>query len=404
MSVSQVNKNVFDLILFCFVILGLCGGCSLRKVQLPEVMKANPTLDEVISAVNNNSSKVNTLVSEDGTLGVSSFPWTAKCRLAFQRDSNIRLVGNLNMVGPVVDVGSDGRIFWFWFKNQEPNQISYCKLSEYAQSSMRDQIPVDPIWFPESLGIMRIDPADVVEGPVVDRDNTVKLVLKRPRPEGDYFEYLYLESKTAAVRRLDVRNPVTDEILTVAYDDYQIDPDYNVVLPKKVTISRSLVKERLFIDLGTLRVNSKEVPLAFSPPDPNELGVPLVDIGPNASNQNAASPRISATDNAIAANLTGGVGSAQPITGESSPVSPETPQDTSWGTGNVAYNTANTQGYGSSQIVTPFIRSEYEKSEIQSAEIPPGSTPQPDTLPVTAAGANIQFNTVILPKNDERKL
>ena len=124
---SPVNKNTLILFL-CFLLLGICCGCSLRKVQLPEVMKVNPTLDEVISAVNNNSAKVNALSSEDGTLGVSSSPWTAKCRLAFRRNSNIRLVGNLNMVGPVVDVGSDGEIFWFWFKNQEPNQISYCKL------------------------------------------------------------------------------------------------------------------------------------------------------------------------------------------------------------------------------------------------------------------------------------
>ena len=398
---SPVNKNTLILFL-CFLLLGICCGCSLRKVQLPEVMKVNPTLDEVISAVNNNSAKVNALSSEDGTLGVSSSPWTAKCRLAFRRNSNIRLVGNLNMVGPVVDVGSDGEIFWFWFKNQEPNQISYCKLSEYAQSSMRDQIPVDPVWFPESLGVMKIDSADVVEGPVIDRDNTVKLVLKRTRPEGDYFEYLYLESKTAAVRRLDVRNPVTDEILSVEYDDYQIDPDFGVVLPKKVTISRSLAKERLFIDLGTLRVNPQELTLAFTPPDPNELGAPLVDIGPNAKSQNAAVPRVSEVNDTIAANLTGGVGSAQPSTEEPKASSSDTPQDTSWGTGNVAYNSSNTSGYSSSAVVAPYTRSEYEKSEIQSTEIPSSSSPRPDVLPVSTAGANVQFDTIVLPENGQK--
>ena len=400
---SSANKNIYVLFL-CLALLGVCGGCSLRKAQLPEVMKANPTLDEVIGAVNNNCAKVNSLASEDGTLGVSSSPWTAKCRLAFQRNSRIRLVGNLNMVGPVVDVGSDGEIFWFWFKNQEPNQISYCKLSEYAQSSMRDQIPVDPVWFPESLGIMKIDPSDVVEGPVVDRDNTVKLVLKRARPEGDYFEYLYLESKTAAVRRLDVRNPVTDEILSVAYDDYQIDPDYGVVLPKKVTISRSQVKERLFIDLGTLRVNPREMTLAFSPPDPNELGAPLVDIGPNAKNQNAAAPQVSAANDTVAANLTGGVGSAQPKPKEPTSSSPETSQDTGWGTGNVARDGSSTLGYSPSQVVAPYTRSEYEKSGLQSTEIPSSSLPQSDLPPVTAAGANVQFDTVVLPGSDQRKL
>ena len=403
MTKSSANKNIFAL-LFSLTLLWVCGGCSLRKVQLPEVIKANPTLDEVISAVNANSAKVNALTSEDGTLGVSSSPWTARCRLAFRRDTNFRLVGNLNMVGPVVDVGSDGDIFWFWFKNQEPNQISYCKLTEYAQSKMRDQIPVDPAWFPESLGIMKIDPADVVEGPVVDRDNTVKLVLKRTRPEGDYFEYLYLESKTAAVKRLDVRSPVTDEILSVTYDDYQIDPDYKVVLPKKVTISRSLVNDRLFIDLGTLRVNPSELALAFSPPDPNELGAPLVDIGPNAKNQNAAAPQVSDSSDTVAANLTGGVGTARPAPDGATPSSSDLSQDTSWGTGNVAYNGTSSFGYNSPQVVAPYTRNEYEKSEIQSTEVPAASSSQPDIFPVTATGTNVRFDTVVLPTSDERNL
>ncbi len=403
MMKAPVNKNLY-LLFWCLELFAICSGCAINKVQLPEVMNANPSLDEVVNAVNNNSAKVNSLSSDDGTLGLSSSPWTAKCRMAFQRDSSIRLVGNLNMVGPVVDVGSDGNIFWFWFKNQEPNQISYCKLSEYANSSMRDQIPVDPVWFPESLGVMKIDKADVVEGPVVSRDNTVKLVLKRTRPEGDYIESLYLESKTAAVRRIDIQNPVSGEILTVKCTDSQVDPEYKVVLPKKIAIYRSSADVTLFIDLGTLRVNSGDLPLAFSPPDLHELDVPLVDIGPNAADKNAVSPQASASDGTVAANLTGGVGSALPADEDSPPSVHEVSVDTGWGTGNVAYDSSGRSNYASAQAAVPYARNEYEKSEIGSAEIPVSSSEHPESVPLSAAGANIQFNTVIMPENGERKL
>ncbi|MGI5831010.1 MAG: hypothetical protein ACOX6D_00530 [Thermoguttaceae bacterium] len=366
-------------------------------------MKNDPTLDEVVTAVNNNSSKVNSLVSEDGSLGVSSSPWTAKCRMAFRRESNIRLVGNLNMVGPVVDFGSNGDIFWFWFKNQEPNQISYCKLSEYADSSMLEQIPVDPIWFPEALGIVKIDPADVIEGPVVDRDNTIKLVLKRTRPEGDYHEYIYLESKTAAIRRLDVRNPVTNEILTVSCDEFQLDKEYGVVLPKKISISRSLAKERLFIDFGTLRVNATDAPLTFSPPNPEELGVPLVDIGPNGAARSASVPQASSSDETVAANLTGGVGSAQPASGNSLASPSETPGNVDWGTGNVAPDTTKSSSVSSNPI-SPLLRSEYEKSEITSTEIPSGSSGSPGDALLSSAGVSVKFDTVVLPANSQSNL
>ena len=377
-------------------LLLLCYGCALRKTPLPQVISSSPSLDEVINAVNANSSKVNSLVAEDGSLGVSSSPWTAKCRMAYRRDSNLRLVGNLNMVGPVVDFGSDGNIFWFWFKNQEPNQISYCKLSEYAESAMRDQIPVDPNWFPEALGVMKIDPAEVVEGPVVNRDDTVKLVLKRTRPEGDYFVYLYLESKTAAIRRIDVRSPVTNEILTVQCEESQLDEEYKVVLPKKITISRSSVKDRYFIDFGVIHVNSPETPLAFSPPKPEELGAPFVDIGPNAKAQNVFVPPSTPSSGEVhAADLTRNAENAS--MNESTTVASVSGGASSagWGTGN------GTRGDETeNRFTASLVRGETQRFEVLSQEIPADSPESTNKTALSPVNANLHIDTVVLPERE----
>lgn len=365
----------------------LSNGCALHKTPLPEVIKSDPTLEEIVDAINRNSDKIESLVSEDGTLGVSSTPWTAKCRLAYKRESKIRLVGSLNMVGPVVDFGSDGNLFWFWFKNQEPNQISFCKLSEYAESSMRDQIPVDPIWFPEALGVMRIDLSEVVEGPTVDRDNTIKLVLKKTRPEGDYYKYLYLEAKTAALQRQDIKNPVTNEILTVSCDEFQYDKEHEVVLPKKIAISRSMAKERFYIDLGTLQVNPADVTLTFSPPKPEELGAPLVDIGPNGKTENAV-PQASSTSGSVAANLTGAEETQNSYEGT------EHHSDSSggWGTGDIPYSSLPQPDYTSIPTVPAFTENGMSGEEVPSSSSEPtlGSA-------YSENSATVQFNTVVLP-------
>ena len=396
-----LDNKVFYLVVSGAGLLQFFCGCSLHKTPLPQVISASPTLDEVVNAVNNNSAKVNSLVAEDGSLGVSSSPWTAKCRMAYRRDSNLRIVGNLNMVGPVVDFGSDGNIFWFWFKNQEPNQISYCKLSEYADSSMRDQIPVDPNWFPEALGVLKIDPAEVIEGPVVNRDNTIKLVLKRTRSEGDYFVYLCLESKTAAIRRIDVRSPVTNEILTVETDDSQLDPEYNVVLPKKITISRSSVKDRYFIDFGTIRVNSPDAPLAFSPPKPEELGAPLVDIGPNANTRNVSSSPVARPHNDThTADMTGGT-TALPVTDSSVSLSASREAAvTGWGTGNDTV----IQPVVNDPLTVARVPSSPQRFEGISDEIPTASEPFANQTDFSLSNATLQLNTVVLPENTERNL
>lgn len=391
-----LENKVLSLVISSVSLLQLFCGCSLHKTPLPQVISASPTLEEIVGAVNNNSSKVNSLVAEDGSLGISSSPWTAKCRMAYRRDSNLRIVGNLNMVGPVVDFGSDGNIFWFWFKNQEPNQISYCKLSEYADSSMRDQIPVDPNWFPEALGVLKIDPAEVIEGPVVNRDNTIKLVLKRRRPEGDYLVYLYLESKTAAIRRIDVHSPVTNELLTVESDDSQFDQENNVVLPRKITISRSSVKDRYFIDFGTIRVNSPDAPLAFAPPKPEELGAPLVDIGPNAKTHNVSLPPSTLSHgDTHTADLTGGASTLS--VADSSASLPITQREAvnGWGTG----NSLDVRTIADRPLNVAYVPSVPRHFEGLSDEIPADSelfTNHPDLSP---SNASLQLNTIVLPEN-----
>lgn len=370
----------------------LACGCALHKVALPEVIQGDPTRDEIIAAVNGNSGKIDSLVSSDGTLGVSSSPWTARCRLAFQRETKVRLTGNLNMVGPVIDFGSDGELFWFWFKNQEPNQISYCRLDEYAKSAFKDQIPVDPIWLPEALGVVTIEPSEIIEGPVMERDNTLKLVVKKSRPEGDYLKYVYLEPKTAAIKRQDIKNPVTNEILTVSCDEFQYDKEKGVVLPKKITISRSMAKERIYIDLGTLQVNpvDQSFAQAFKMPKPEELGSTLVNIGPNGtvvppSVAPEIPPQANAESATITANQTGASGdipSFDAAVANSGASNSEIASANRWGTGNSSYSNN---------------RSIYASENAAGKEIPTGTTGDAAVASSADSSATVQFQTIVPP-------
>ena len=386
------------------------SGCATHKVILPVVIKSDPTRDELIGAVNQNSVKINSLSSDDGTLGVSATPWTAKCRLAYERESKIRLLGTLNMVGPVVDFGSDGKNFWFWFKNQEPNQISYCRLDEYAKSAFKDQIPVDPVWFPEAIGVVHIDAAEVIEGPVIDRDGTIKLTVKKTRPEGDYIKYMYIEPKTAAIKRQDIKNPVTNEILTVSCDEFQYNNEQGVVLPKKITVSRSMGKDRIYIDLGTLKVNQADQNLAslFTLPSAEELGAPLVNIGstpnptPNTWNNQDGEPQTEATQ-------TGGIDSIPPAdpsystapsqSGYRDPTEEVQPFQEGNGLG---LGTGNSNMDSRSLVTSVPPPSTGTQTGLSTGrDIPVGASfPDSTSLPNTSTSASIQFHTMVTSEKD----
>lgn len=268
--------SIWGLLIFALAAL---GGC--QSVKLPVVMNDNPSLADVQTAVNQNSAKINSLRSDNATLGVSNVAGWANCNLAYQRPQNVRLIGTANMMGRVVDIGSNDQQFWYWSKFEEPPQISYSSLADYASSPLRDKIPVDPIWFPEALGVVEINPADVIEGPIVQPDKTLLIVTRRQRPDGVYKKYTFIEPKTAAVKRQDVMDPSGQTVVTVHCSEFQVDEGTGAVLPKKLVISSPKADGAVHLDLGTLRVNPSEGLAAalFQMPSPSDVGSPSVDLG-----------------------------------------------------------------------------------------------------------------------------
>lgn len=266
---------------FLFALMGLAAAVGCQSVKLPTVMNDNPSLDELSRAVNANSSKIQTLRSDNASLGVSNAASWANCKVLYQRPQNVRLVGTMNMMGRVVDFGSNDQIFWFWNKFQEPAQISWSPLNEYSGSPLKELIPVDPVWFPEALGVVEINSAEVVEGPTMQGDRTLLVVTTRKRPDGVYKKYTYIEPLTAAVKRQDIMDPAGNQVVSVLCSEFQIDQATGVVLPKKIQITAPKAEGMLQLDLGTLRVNSTEAMTAenFQMPSAEDIGAPQVNIG-----------------------------------------------------------------------------------------------------------------------------
>lgn len=254
-------------------------GC--QTVKLPVVMKENPSLTELTQAVNANSSKIQSLRSDNATLGISNVSGWANCQIAFQRPQNVRLIGTASMMGRVVDFGANGEKFWFWSKYQNPEQILWAPINEYASSPMKETIPVDPVWFPEALGVVEINPSDVLEGPVVQADKTLLLVTQRQRPDGVYKKYTYVEPKTAAVKRQDVIGPTGETVVSVLCNEFQVDQATGAVLPKRLTVTCPKAQGSVQLNLGTPQLNPTDTVYAqlFQMPTTEEVGGTPVQIG-----------------------------------------------------------------------------------------------------------------------------
>lgn len=134
-------------------------------VSQPRILPPAATLGDVITTINNNSAKVQSLATDDASIAV---PWMPKLRahLYLDRPRRFRLLGETMLTGPEADLGSNDDIFWFWIKRNPQAAVFYCRHDQFATSLARNMLPVEPEWVIEALGIVTLDPAGQHSGPL----------------------------------------------------------------------------------------------------------------------------------------------------------------------------------------------------------------------------------------------
>ncbi|MDO5579596.1 MAG: hypothetical protein Q4G69_00535 [Planctomycetia bacterium] len=238
-----------------FFLLFSLSGC--KSVKLPNTLRENPNLADIEQAVNQNSQRIQTLRSDDVSVGVNNMAGWAKCQMAFERPCRVRMIATVSMKGRVLDCGANDDLFWFWSKFQTPEQLAWCKLNESGNAlTLTQNIPIEPTWFPEAMGIVEFKPGEIIEGPIVQPDKTLLLVSKKSRPDGQYTKHTYIEPLTAAVKKQELFDPGGNPIISVHCTEFQYNDVNNVVLPRKIVITSPQRKESIHFDLGTIAVNA----------------------------------------------------------------------------------------------------------------------------------------------------
>ena len=134
-------------------------------VSQPRVLPPTATLNDIVTTINNNTAKIQSLATDDASISVPFMP-TLSAHLYIDRPRRFRLLGETMITGREVDLGSNDDIFWFWIKRNPQPAVFYCRHDQYATSLARNMLPVEPDWVIEALGIVTLDPAGQHSGPV----------------------------------------------------------------------------------------------------------------------------------------------------------------------------------------------------------------------------------------------
>lgn len=224
----------------------------------PAVLTPTATSADVVAAINQNASRVQTYQAQSASVSMPEsvgLPLVS-ANLAVERPRRFRMRAVTALTGPEVDLGSNDERFWFWARRNEPPALYTARHDAWAASPAAAQLPVDPAWLIDALGLTLLDPNAVYVGPIPRGDGTLELQTQVPGPNGPRQRVLMVDSRTAVVREQHLYDASGTLTASVFADRFRYDPAAAASLPERVRLVVPATGMELTINTGPIVLNA----------------------------------------------------------------------------------------------------------------------------------------------------
>src|SRR6188768_3265743 len=149
-------KTSLGSLLAVTVLLSASGATCQRQMMVnpfaapgpaaPQVLQEGASREQIIAAVNQNSSRIQSLSVTGATITVPDMLRLPLLNgnIAAERPGRFRLTAGTAVTGQEIDVGSNDELFWMWVKRNTPPAVYFCRHSQFANSNIRQVMPVEP--------------------------------------------------------------------------------------------------------------------------------------------------------------------------------------------------------------------------------------------------------------------
>ena len=238
-------------------------GYQVGTMPLPRALPAQPSLDQVIAAVHDNTQRVRSLMSTQAVLVVPGVP-RLSAMVACEPPRRFRLQAQTSLTGPELDIGSNDDLFWLWLRQHQPPIIAFCRHDQYAQSQARRLLPIRADWMPELLGLVNFRPDDAHEGPFQMPDGRIEIRSRIDSGDGELVKSTILDGTTGLVAEQHLFTPAGERLASVRTTRYRVDPPSGAALPHLVEVSWPASGVDFKLELSAITVNGAS-------PDPTQL-------------------------------------------------------------------------------------------------------------------------------------
>jgi hypothetical protein len=255
-------RKAFPLFAFVVLVQSGCESAPLfrRSAAPPErgLVVNELTAPTVVASLNDNARRIQSLSSNDLDMTCSQGIETINLRasLVCQKPRNFRLHGKM-MQSTVVDMGSNDQEFWWWISKANPPHLYHCSHEEFTRSQGRIQLPFQPDWIMEALGMSEFDPRKAYT--LVPKGNNLELVDIVVAPDGRQVRKVTMLSRKGnqvqVIAHL-LQDDKGKEICSARVLQMQRDPATDAMLPRKVEMNWPAEKVKLVVTLNEIGVNT----------------------------------------------------------------------------------------------------------------------------------------------------
>jgi hypothetical protein len=243
---KSTSHASLPLILFVTVVVLIAGsgascpnvirGYQVGVMPLPRTLPAQPTREQIIAAVEDNTSRVRSYSASQAVLSVPGVP-RLSAQVACEPPRRFRLRAQTSLTGNELDIGSNDDLFWLWIRRHEPPIMLFCQHDQYEQSSARQVVPIRADWMPELLGLVRFSPQDRHEGPFVAADGRLEIRSTIDSPDGPLIRSVILHPMTGLVEEQHLFTSAGKRLASVRASRHRMDPGSGAALPRLIDVS-----------------------------------------------------------------------------------------------------------------------------------------------------------------------
>jgi hypothetical protein len=261
-------------------------GYQVGMMPLPRALPPQASLEQVVAAIHDNTSRVRSATATQAVLVVPGVP-RLSARLACEPPRRFRLQAQTSITGPELDIGSNDDLFWIWLRQHQPPITAFCRHDQYAQSQARRLLPIRADWMPELLGLVNFRPEDSHEGPFPLPDGRLEIRSRLDSGGEQVLKSTILDGTTGLVAEQHLFTPAGERLASVRTTRYRVDAASGAALPHLVEVSWPASGVDFKLELTSITVNGPspdpaqlwQMP-AYPGYEPVDLADPSVVIGP----------------------------------------------------------------------------------------------------------------------------